>query len=421
MTYTLQLPLFALRTLLQSDYLAWLVGLPILLFAVVMLVVQYRRHRQLTHDLKLLDKMQLHSVEYDLVLKAMRLAVFRIDVPTYTITFESDYRDASDSFTTAPGTPLADIFTRIHTDASNKISTAVDNLIHGRQDVAHLQYQMNMPYGSGTYWSELYATVDKRDIQGRPLSIVGTVGRIDQQKQAEQDLHDALFHAEESDRLKSAFLANISHEIRTPLNAIVGFSDVLTMVDDAEERQNLIHLIKQNNSQLLRIFDDMVSMAALEARAGEAVQKNSFPLRQLFDDVIDKYKEEARDRGLALVVEDADRLPVITTDRDALFEILRQYTANALKFTNEGQVTLGCTDQMGHRRIWVRDTGIGIPPEQCNDELFERFFKIDEFTPGTGLGLSICRAMAHTLGAVVGFESQQGQGSVFWVEPKREE
>ena len=193
------------------------------------------------------------------------------------------------------------------------------------------------------------------------------------------------------------------------------------MVDDAEERQNLIHLIKQNNSQLLRIFDDMVSMAALEARAGEAVQKTSFPLRQLFDDVIDKYEEEARDRGLALVVEDADRLPVITTDRDALFEILRQYTANALKFTNEGQVTLGCTDQMGHRRIWVRDTGIGIPPEQCNDELFERFFKIDEFTPGTGLGLSICRAMAHTLGAVVGFESQQGQGSVFWVEPKREE
>jgi signal transduction histidine kinase len=76
---------------------------------------------------------------------------------------------------------------------------------------------------------------------------------------------------------------------------------------------------------------------------------------------------------------------------------------------------------MGHRRIWVRDTGIGIPPEQCNDELFERFFKIDEFTPGTGLGLSICRAMAHTLGAVVGFESQQGRGSIFWVEPKREE
>jgi signal transduction histidine kinase len=89
---------------------------------------------------------------------------------------------------------------------------------------------------------------------------------------------------------------------------------------------------------------------------------------------------------------------------------------NALKFTTQGGVTVGCNLEVGKMRVWVRDTGKGIEPQYCGDKLFERFVKIDEFEQGTGLGLSICRSLALTLGGKVGVESEVGRGSEFWVD-----
>ena len=104
------------------------------------------------------------------------------------------------------------------------------------------------------------------------------------------------------------------------------------------------------------------------------------------------------------------------SDRNRLFEILSQYVDNALKFTEKGVVTLGYQVHDDLLRIWVRDTGKGIPANHCNDHLFERFVKIDEFVPGSGLGLSICRSMALSIGGKVGVESKVNVGSLFWVE-----
>jgi signal transduction histidine kinase len=90
--------------------------------------------------------------------------------------------------------------------------------------------------------------------------------------------------------------------------------------------------------------------------------------------------------------------------------------ANAMKFTDKGVVTLGYQVANNHLRVWVRDTGKGIPASHCNEHLFERFVKVDEFVPGTGLGLSICRSLALGIGGKVGVESKVGVGSLFWVE-----
>ena len=386
MAVTCMIVLFSLHSLMRMDILAWIVGLPVLLAAIILLYYQYRQSRTLKSEMELLSKMKIHSVEYDLVLKAMKLAIWHLDIPTRSFTLETDYRDASDT---------------------NDFP---------RADVYHEQFQMQVPHSNRHYWLEGFATVDKRDFQGKPLSVVGTLMRIDQQKGIENALMEAVYHAEESDRLKSAFLANISHEIRTPLNAIVGFSEVLTNVEDESERMSLLNLIKKNNADLLRIFDDIMSMSKLEARGGEALKKSTFKLKDVLEELADKYQDKSKETGVPIVIENVEQLPILNTDRDRLREILNQYLDNAMKFTKEGQVTIGCTSQGDKVRIWVRDTGIGIPDTMCNEHLFERFVKVDEFVSGTGLGLSICRSLALSMNGEVGVESQKGKGSTFWVE-----
>ena len=416
MTVLCAILFLSIRSLLRFDILVWIVGLPVLVGAAVLLYYQFRQYRSLRSELRLLSKVKIHSVEYDLVLKAMKLAIWRIDIATRTITIESDYRDAGETNDFPPNTSMNDIYEHVVPEDAEKLRQVLLDLVEGRTEVSHLQFQMRVPHCSRTYWIEGYATVDKRNLEGLPQSIVGTLMRIDQQKEIEQALMEAVYHAEESDRLKSAFLANISHEIRTPLNAIVGFSEVLTGVEDPEERQGLMDLIKHNNAELLRIFDDIVSMSKLEARGGGALKLTTFLLKSVFDELSDKYREKSEETGVAIVVEDIDHLPQLTTDKERLREVLNQYLNNAMKFTSKGQVTLGCTSLGSQWRIWVRDTGKGIPADMCNDHLFERFVKVDEFVSGTGLGLSICRSLALSMNGTVGVESEVDKGSTFWID-----
>jgi signal transduction histidine kinase len=289
------------------------------------------------------------------------------------------------------------------------------DLVEGRVDQVHEQYQSRSPLGDAINWGETYAVVDKRDANGHPLTIVGTSMRIDKQKEIEMALIKARNQAEESDRLKTAFLANVSHEIRTPLNAIVGFSEVLTDTTSEEERRQLSELILQNNARLLQLFEDMVNMSKLEA-GGESVHKTRFQIGDFLQEVVKKYAERAAKKHLSLAIDKHSEMQESYTDRNRLMQIICHYVDNALKFTSEGGVTIGCNLEVGNMRVWVRDTGKGIESEFCGDRLFERFVKIDEFEQGTGLGLSVCRSLALTLGGKVGMESELGQGSLFWVD-----
>ena len=407
--------LFALHNLWRLDIMVWMAGLPLLVCAILWLFYQLRQNRQLTEELSMLSKMQRHSVEYDLVMKVMKLAIWRIDVQSRTITFESDFRDVVGSFHFSPNTPLEEFYDLMLPQYRSRIQQAIKDLMEGRIDEAHEQFEVRLPHSEQVHWEEAYATIEKRDKNGRTLVIVGTLMLIDHQKGIERALIEARNQAEESDRLKSAFLANMSHEIRTPLNAIVGFSDVLSMAQSDDERTELVNLIKQNNVRLLRLFDDMLNMSKLEA-GGEAVKKERFDLNQLLMEVADKFADKGTETGIKIEVERLANTVQPFSDRHRLGEILNQYMDNAIKFTNEGVITLGYHVNNGLLRVWVRDTGKGIPASHCNDHLFERFVKIDEFVPGTGLGLSICRSLAISIGGKVGVESKQNVGSLFWVE-----
>ena len=408
--------LFAIESWFQLDILAWIIGIPVLIALLVVLYNQYRYSRELKGELQQLAQVKTLSVEYELVLKTMRLCVWRFDVNTRVITFDTDYREYSDTLIVPPGGKLEDVVSHMLPEYQEPFRQGIDNLLAGVVDQFHIQYQVEPSHSTKPYWSESYITVEKRDLNGHPETIVGTTMRVDQQKEIETALKEALYHAEESDRLKSAFLANISHEIRTPLNAIVGFSEVLSMADDMGERHKLIQLIQKNNTQLLNMFDDIVNMSKLEARGAANITKKTFDLKEIVEELFRKYDSMAREVGVRLEMANAGQFPKLYTDTDRLREILNQYLSNALKFTADGLVTVGVSEDENYVRIWVRDTGKGIPADKCNETLFDRFTKVDEFVHGSGLGLSICRSMAATLGGRVGVESEYGKGSSFWVE-----
>ena len=406
----------SLDNLMQIDILFWLITLPLILFLVVYLIWQQYQYKKLANEQTLLNTVKRRTIEYDLVLKAMKLAVWHLDVQERTITYDSDYRGAMDIPSVPPGSDVELFCNNLLPEDKKRIAERMTDLLEGRTDLVHEQYQALSPLGNGTTWGETYAVIDRRDSTGRPLTVVGTSMRIDKQKEIEMALIRARNQAEESDRLKTAFLTNISHEVRTPLNAIVGFSEVLTTsTPTAEERSQLMGLIRQNNAHLLQLFDDMVSLSRLEA-GDESVHKTQFLVNDLLQELVEKFTQRATEKQLTITVSPHSENLELFTDRVRLMQILSHYIDNALKFTTEGGVTIGCNVQVSSIRVWVRDTGKGIDSAFCGDKLFERFVKVDEFEQGTGLGLSICRSLARTLGGKVGMDSEIGVGSLFWVD-----
>ena len=219
--------------------------------------------------------------------------------------------------------------------------------------------------------------------------------------------------AEEADHLKSAFLANMNHEIRTPLNAIVGFSELLADESRHETRREYTDIILRNNTLLLQIISDVLDLARIESGRTD-IERTQFDARDLCREVADSLRLQRRP-GVELRVEEGLPEFPVTEYRKGLAQVLNNFTRNALKFTEKGSVTIGFRRIPGHIRFYVRDTGIGIAPED-RERIFERFVKLDTFTQGTGLGLSICKSIAEQLGGSVGVDSVAGEGSCFRID-----
>jgi len=237
-------------------------------------------------------------------------------------------------------------------------------------------------------------------------------------KNSEAELIAAKEKAEESDRLKTAFLHNVSHEIRTPMNAIIGFSALLSEPDITEaDRRQFIDIIFQSGSQLLSIINDIVDIANIESgqvRINIKEMNLNFSLRSLDEQF--SYKEKSDVISINLHTGLPDDKAMIMTDSTKLIQILSNLINNATKFTKEGRIDFGYILKDGELEFFVKDTGIGIPPEH-HDKIFERFFQVDNLISrkfgGTGLGLSICKAYVELLGGRIWLVSQPGEGSDF--------
>lgn len=389
--------------------LIWVGGFILFLLLCFGIYYQLRSGRKLKHELIELEKVRQNNIEFEFILKAMKIAVWRYEPRTKTFVIESDYLDGNDNYVPGGDDMLNNFFSDISPAHVDRVSKSFNDICEGRSDFYHQEYQITNPISGNSFWEESYATIVERDMDGIPTKIVGTTQRIDERKTMEASLVAARNKAEESDRLKTAFLANMGHEIRTPLNAIVGFADLLPMVQSDEDRNQLIVEIQENNRKLLRVIDGLVSMSQIEAGA-KSLLMGKVDLNQLLQDVADKYQPTA---NLPINVECPLPRLMIQTDRERLVEILDHLVQNAVKFTTEGEITLHYEVQGNQVRVSVKDTGKGVDKAD-QKRIFERFVKVDEFIPGTGLGLSVVASHVKNLGGTVGVESSLGAGSDFW-------
>ena len=230
--------------------------------------------------------------------------------------------------------------------------------------------------------------------------------------------------AEESDRLKSAFLSNMSHEIRTPMNSILGFSELLKESDlPHEKRIKYLNYISNSGEVLLKLINDIIYIAKIEAGVVQ-VDKKDFNLKQLLDDTYEIFslqliQNQKNNVSLKKDFRLDTKIAMIHSDPDRIKQIINNLLTNAIKFTKEGFIKLSCSlEENKQLRFVVEDSGIGIPKDRL-DSIFKRFEQVENLMmtknkSGTGLGLTISKNLAELLGGEMWVESVFDKGSTFY-------
>ncbi len=242
---------------------------------------------------------------------------------------------------------------------------------------------------------------------------------IAERKRTEEDLRQAKEAAEAANRAKSEFLANMSHELRTPLNSILGYAQVLKNQDELPAKhRKALSIIEQSGEHLLRLINEILDLAKVEAGALE-LRAVDFNLPRLLQSVTDIMRARAQAKGLAFANEWFSDIPAtVRADEHRLRQVLVNLLDNAIKYTHEGGVALKVGYHGPRLRFLVEDTGIGIRPEHL-ETIFSIFHQVHNYTAfedGTGLGLAICKRLVNLMGGSLEVSSTAGEGSRFWFD-----
>ncbi len=294
---------------------------------------------------------------------------------------------------------------------SNKIIQCIQNCIEF-DSIETIEYALEVEGSSALFEMRIARLNDH--------SVISLARDITSRKLAELKMEEAKNKAEEADRLKTAFLANISHEIRTPMNAIIGFSKMIGSSDfDDEEKSKFVEIIITNGKLLLTLINDMISLSKIESNT-LVVKKIPFKLNDIMDGLYKEFGYDLEDRKnitLKLIIDHSNPKFTINTDPVLLQAIMQKLVDNGIKFTEAGEVEFGYRIlESSQLEFYVRDSGIGIA-ERDQERIFERFHQLDNRTirayEGTGLGLSIAQHYVRLLGGSLQVNSKLGKGSVF--------
>ena len=264
--------------------------------------------------------------------------------------------------------------------------------------------------------------IPEYDDQGRLLGAFGVWRNINDLMSKQDQLRKETKRAQESGKMKSVFLANMTHEIRTPLHAIVGFADVLSILETSEEKQEILTVIKNNCDMLLRLVNDILAASSMK---NGTVIINSWELdfAKAFNDMYETLRPRVQEPGVEFINDNPYDTLRIRIDADRVAQVITNFVTNAVKYTHQGHIKMGYRletrtvddKQREGLYLYCEDTGAGIPLE-AQDKIFDRFYKVNDFVQGTGLGLSICKAVANAFNGDIGVISDgNGNGSVFWM------
>ena len=262
-------------------------------------------------------------------------------------------------------------------------------------------------------------TLDLQKSQGSLINLLEDVNeKSEELKRATAELIVSKERAEESDRLKSAFLATMSHELRTPLNSIIGFTGIILegfsgSINDEQKKQ--LNMVKNSANHLLSLIQDILDLSKIESGQLK-LNIASFDMHKAIQTTVNAVMPLADEKGLALRVEVAPQEIEILSDQRRVEQIIFNILSNAIKFTEKGEVKVECKVNDGHVITRIIDTGIGIKSEEM-EKLFKPFIQLDDRLSrryeGSGLGLSICKKLVEMLGGGISAESEYGKGSIF--------
>ena len=373
-------------------------------------IIRYTGFRQNIPKIQQLNReLKERNYKIELSFKTVGMSYWDFDVKSLKF---SAFNDPINDFYSEKTITPEDYLNATHPDDVVFVRKYMEHMFRG------IDKDFNVKYRSKTKWDDEWQTLlvtgiqVERDKEGHVTRYTGITINNTKWEKMIQRLKELKEKAELSDRLKSAFLANMSHEIRTPLNAIVGFSELMVTCDDPEEKKEYINIIQSNNELLLRLINDILDLSKIESGIIER-RKENFNLAKVCNELFVTIQAKMTNPNVELRLDGPNSECWVLLDRNRLKQVWMNFLINAVKCTKSGYIKMGYGIEREGLRIYVEDTGIGIP-DDLHDKVFTRFEKLNEFSQGTGLGLTISRAIVEAAGGEVGFTSKLGVGSTFW-------
>ena len=367
----------------------------------------FRQNISRLHQLN--EELKERNYKMELTFKTVGMSYWDFDVATKQ--FRS-FNDPVNDYHSEKPICIEDYLNAVHPDDTEKVREHFHCMLQGTYK------EFNFQYRSRTKWDQEWQTLiitgipSDRNKKGDIIRYTGISFNNTKWEKITQELKEMKEKAELSDRLKSAFLANMSHEIRTPLNAIVGFSELLVTSDDPSEKAEYWSIIESNNELLLRLINDILDLSKIESGILER-KREKFNLSQVCNDLCMMIQPKIMSPDIQFLQDNSGPECWVVLDCNRLKQVWMNFLTNAVKHTRSGRIKTGFLVEKAGIRIYVEDTGTGIP-KKFQDRVFGRFQKLNDFAQGTGLGLAISKAIVEAAGGEVGFTSEAGTGSTFW-------
>ena len=365
---------------------------------------------------KMNEAIKNYEAELRYMLDASKMQTWRISLARETLEF---YDGLNTVVRTVPLEQLQKIFV----DQENQFVKALANPVEALSKPLVYVGQMYpvVTLGTENQWVQINC-IPEFDEHGKLLGAFGVWRNINDLMRKQDQLRKETKRARESGEMKTLFLANMTHEIRTPINAIVGFSEVLSSLTGAEEKREVIQIIKNNCDMLLRLINDILTASSLESGHMD-IKPVEVDFAKAFNELFESLKPRVQEPGVEFIKDNPYAALPIKVDVDRVSQVITNFMTNAVKYTHQGYIKLGYRTETrtveGQQReglyAYCEDTGAGISPE-AQQKIFERFYKVDDFVQGTGLGLSICKAFTDACHGDIGVISEgKDKGSTFWM------